>query len=157
MYIRRIVLLPTKVCMIQVVDLLADHLLIEAWSVSPSSNPWWRCRWKPYWMQLGLLPCADVSFIFRKVRVANENDKGLLGNRPVAPWPDKYVSLDLTWSNVETSAGARLESWGVSGWYKRIRMVRTHQDDASDETSRPLGSEAKVEMEVEIDVGVWGT
>ncbi len=34
---------------------------------------------------------------------------------------------------------------------RRIRMVQMHQDDASDATSRPLGIEA--EIEVEIDVG----
>ncbi len=39
MYICRVVLLATEVYMIQVVDLLADHLLVEAWSVSPSNNP----------------------------------------------------------------------------------------------------------------------
>ncbi len=31
-------------------------------------------------------------------------------------------------------------------------MVRMHQDDASDEASRPLGLEAEVEIEVEVDV-----
>ncbi len=34
-------------------------------------------------------------------------------------------------------------------------MVRTHQDDASDETSRPLGIEAEVEVDdlrIEIDI-----
>ncbi len=46
-YVRRIVLLPTEVRMIQVVDLLADHPLVEVWNVSPSSTPWWRCGWKP--------------------------------------------------------------------------------------------------------------
>ncbi len=30
---------------------------------------------------------------------------------------------------------------------------RMHQDDVSDETSRPLGIEAEVEVEVEVDVG----
>ncbi len=28
-----------------------------------------------------------------------------------------------------------------------------HQDDASDKASRPLGIEAKVEVDVEVDVG----
>ncbi len=46
----------------------------------------------------------------------DENDEGL-GSEPVAPRPDKYVGLDLTWSDAKTSADARLESWGVSGWY----------------------------------------
>ena len=61
-------------------------------------------------MQLGLLPYTDVSFVFRKVRVADENNKGLYGSRPVAPRPDKYVGLDLIWSDAKTSAGARLKS-----------------------------------------------
>ncbi len=34
------VLLSTEVRMIQVVDLLADHPLVESWNVSPSSIPW---------------------------------------------------------------------------------------------------------------------
>ncbi len=61
-------------------------------------------------MQLGLLPYGDVSFVFRKVRVADENDEGLFGNRPVAPKTNEYISLDLNRSDAETSAGARLES-----------------------------------------------
>ncbi len=44
----------------------------------------------------------------------DENDKGL-DSRPVALRPDEYVGLDLTWLDVETSTGARLESWGISG------------------------------------------
>ncbi len=67
-YVRRIVLLPTEVHMIQVIDLHVDHQLVETWSVSPSSTPWWQCRWKPCWTQLGLFPCANVSFVFKKVR-----------------------------------------------------------------------------------------
>ncbi len=67
-YVYRRVLLPIKVCMILVVDLLADHPLIKVWSILSSSSPWWRCGWKPCWMQLGLLPYADVNFVFRKVR-----------------------------------------------------------------------------------------
>ncbi len=129
-FVCRIVLLSTEVRMIQVVDFLADHPLVKAWSVSPSSTPWWRCEWKPCWMQLGLLPCANVSFIFMKVRVADENGENLFGNRPVAPKPDKYVDLDLTWSDAETSAGARLESWGVSGCYECIKMMQV---------TRPVG------------------
>ncbi len=42
---------------------------------------------------------------------------------------------------------------GTSGIMRRIRTVRTHQDDANDEASRPLGIEAEVEFEVEVDVG----
>ncbi len=37
----------------------------------------------------------------------------------------------------------------------RIKMVQMHQDDASDEASRPLGIEAKVEVDnlrIEVDV-----
>ncbi len=37
----------------------------------------------------------------------------------------------------------------TSGIMRRIRMVQMHQDDASDEASRPLG----IEAEVEVDVG----
>ncbi len=40
---------------------------------------------------------------------------------------------------------------------KRIRMIQIHQNDASDEASRPLGIEVGVEMEVEVDVEGWGT
>ncbi len=36
----------------------------------------------------------------------------------------------------------------TSGIMRRIRMVRIHQDDASDEASRPLGIEAEVEVDV---------
>ncbi len=38
------VLLPTELLIIQVVNLLADHPLVESWGVSPLSNPWWQCR-----------------------------------------------------------------------------------------------------------------
>ncbi len=35
-------------------------------------------------------------------------------------------------------------------------MVRMHQDDASDEASRPLGIEAEVEVDdLRIEVDVW--
>ncbi len=37
----------------------------------------------------------------------------------------------------------------MSGIMRHIRTVRMHQDDASDEASRPLG----IEAEVEVDVG----
>ncbi len=36
-------------------------------------------------------------------------------------------------------------------------MVRMYLDDASDESSRPLGIEGGFKVEVEIDVGGWGT
>ncbi len=61
-------------------------------------------------MQLGFFSCANVSFVFKKVRVSNENDEDLLGSKPVAPRPDEYVDLDLTWSDTKTSISARLES-----------------------------------------------
>ncbi len=35
----------------------------------------------------------------------------------------------------------------TSGIMRRIRTVRTHQDDASDEANRPLGIEAEVEVD----------
>ncbi len=31
-------------------------------------------------------------------------------------------------------------------------MIRMHQDDASDEVSRPLGIETEIEVEVEVDI-----
>ena len=37
----------------------------------------------------------DVSFVFHKCQGINGNDKGLLVSKPVAPGPDKYVSLKL--------------------------------------------------------------
>ncbi len=43
----------------------------------------------------------------------------------------------------------------TSGIMRRIRMVRIHQDYASDKASRPLGIEAKVEVDdlrIEVDV-----
>ncbi len=146
-YVLRIVLLLTEVRMIQVVDLLADHPLVEACSVPPLNTPWWRCGWKPCWTQLGLLPCVDVSFIFRKVKVSDENDEGLFGSRPVAsrpnevrrPGPDFIRCRDLCKC--------------TSGIMRRIWTVRMYQDDASDKASRPLG----IVAEVEVEVGSWGT
>ncbi len=35
----------------------------------------------------------------------------------------------------------------TSGIMRRIRMVRMHQDDASDEANRPLGIEAEVKVD----------
>ncbi len=40
----------------------------------------------------------------------------------------------------------------TSGIMRRIRTVQMHQDNTSDETSRPLGIEAEVEVEVEVEV-----
>ncbi len=144
-YVCRIILLPTEVCMIQVVDLLADYPLVEMWSVSPSNTPWWRCGWKPCWTQLRTSPLYECQLCLQESQ-NNENDEGL-GSRPVAPRPDEYVGLDLTWSDVETSSGVHQELWGVSGWYECIKMVRMYQDDASDEASRPLEMKAKVEVD----------
>ena len=46
-------------------------------------------------MQLGLLSCVDVSFVFHKRQGIEGNDKGFLGGRPGAPMPDKYVDPGL--------------------------------------------------------------
>ncbi len=49
-------------------------------------------------MQLGLLLCADVSFVFYKYQGIDRNDNGLLVGRPVPSKSDKYAGwLDLTW------------------------------------------------------------
>ncbi len=40
----------------------------------------------------------------------------------------------------------------MSGIMRHIKIVRMHQDDASDEASRPLGIEAGVEVDVEVNV-----
>ncbi len=61
-------------------------------------------------------------------------------------WPPgltKYVGLDLTLIRCRDLYRC------TSGIMRHIRTVRMHQDDASDEASRPLG----IEAEVEIDVG----
>ncbi len=70
----------------------------------------------------------------------DENDKGFLGSRPVAlrpnevrrPGPDLMRCRDLCRC--------------TSGIMRCIKMVRMHQDDTSDESSRPLGIEAEVEV-----------
>ncbi len=36
---------------------------------------------------------------------------------------------------------------------RRIRMIQMYPDDVNDEASRPLGIEAEVEEDVEVDVG----
>ncbi len=59
----------------------------------------------------------------------------------------KYVGLDLTLIRCRDLCRY------TSGIMRRIRMVQIHQDDASDEASRPLGIEAEVEVEVEVDIG----
>ncbi len=59
----------------------------------------------------------------------------------------KYVVLDLTLIRCRDFYRC------TSGIMRRISMVRMYQDDASDETSRPVGIEAEVEVEVEVDVG----
>ncbi len=57
-YVRRIVLLPTEVRIIQVVDLFADHPLVKAWSVSPSSN-----TLVAVWMKVLLDVAKDFSLV----------------------------------------------------------------------------------------------
>ena len=60
--------------------------------------------------------------------------------RPVAPKPSgKHVGLGLTWLDTETSAGTRLESWGILGWYKCVGY------DASDKI---VGIEAEIEVDI---------
>ncbi len=68
----------------------------------------------------------------------------------VDQWPPgltKYVGLDLTLIRCGDLYRCTSEIM------RRIRMVQMHQDDASDEASRPLRIEAEVEFEVEVDVG----
>ncbi len=65
-------------------------------------------------------------------------------------WPlglTKYVGLDLTLIRCRDLYRCTSEIM------RRIRMVQIYQDDANDEVSRPLGIEAAVEVEVEVDVG----
>ncbi len=47
-------------------------------------------------MQLGLLLCANVSFVVYERQGSDEKDKGLLMSRLVAFRLDEYVGLDLT-------------------------------------------------------------
>ena len=83
------VLLPTEVCMIQVINFLADCPFIEAWNVLFLNTLWWRCEWKPCWIQLGLLPYINVSFIFyNNVRI-------LTGITKASWWIDQWP-LGLT-------------------------------------------------------------
>ncbi len=91
------------------------------------------------WMKV-LLDAAKTSLLCRRQLCLQEhqgsekNDKGLLVGRPVAPRPnDEYVGLSLAWLDVETSAGARLELWGVS------EMIQMHWDDTSDKAIKLLG------------------
>ncbi len=68
-------------------------------------------------------------------------------------WPSgltKYVGLDLTLIRCRNLCRC------TSGIMRPIRMVQIHQDDASDEASRPLGIEAEVEVDdSRIEVDVW--
>ncbi len=41
----------------------------------------------------------------------------------------------------------------TSGIMRRIKRIRIHQNDSSDEASRPLEIKAEVEVEVKVDVG----
>ncbi len=61
----------------------------------------------------------------------------------------KYVGLDLTLIRCRD-----LYRY-ISGIMRRIRMVRMHQDNASDKANRPLGIEAEVEVDdskIEVDI-----
>ena len=74
------------------------------------------------------------------VRVLIGNDKGLLVDRPMAPRPSsKHLGLALTRLDTKTFAGACLESWGVSGWYKYIGY------DISD---KAIGIKTEVEVDI---------
>ncbi len=70
----------------------------------------------------------------------------------VDQWPlglTKYVGLDLTLIRCRDLCRC------TSGIMRRIRMVRMHQDDASDEASRPLEIEYEIEVDylrIEVDV-----
>ena len=62
-------------------------------------------------MQIKILSCTDVSFVFYECQDIDKNDKSLLIDRPVAPRSDKYVSLDLTLIGcIEILAGTHLKS-----------------------------------------------
>ncbi len=68
----------------------------------------------------------------------------------VDQWPpglNKYVGPDLTLIRCRDLCRC------MSGIMRHIKMVRMHQDDTSDEASRPLGIVAEVEVEVEVDIG----
>ncbi len=70
----------------------------------------------------------------------------------VDQWPPgltKYIGLDLTLIRCRDLFRC------TSGIIRRIRMIRMHQDDASDKASRLLGIEAEVEVDnskIEVDV-----
>ncbi len=70
----------------------------------------------------------------------------------VDQWPPsltKYVGYDLTLTRCRDLCRC------TSGIMRRIRTVRMHQDDASDEASRSLGIEAEVEVDdlrIEVDI-----
>ncbi len=71
----------------------------------------------------------------------------------VDQWPlglMKYVGLDLTLIRCRDLYRC------TSGIMRRIRIVRIHQDDASDKASKPLGIEFEVEVDdSRIEVDVW--
>ncbi len=68
-------------------------------------------------------PLCGRQFRFQKRQGSDENDKGILVGRPVAPRPSgEHVGLDLTWLDAETSADARQESWDV------VEMIQMHRE-----------------------------
>ncbi len=71
----------------------------------------------------------------------------------VDQWPPgltKYVGLDLTLIRCRDLCRC------TSGIMRRIKTVQMHQDNASDEVSRPLEIEAEVEVDdLRIEVDVW--
>ncbi len=91
-------------------------------------------------MQTSALSSEKSEYLMRMMKASLVVDQ----------WPPgltKYIGLDLTLIRCRDLCRY------TSGIMRRIRMVRMHQDNASDEASRPLGIEAEVEFEVEVDVG----
>ena len=74
------------------------------------------------------------------VKALTGKNKSLLVGRLVAPRPSgKHISLGLTWLDAETFADARLESWGILGWFECIGY---------DVNNKAVGIEAEVEVDV---------
>ncbi len=121
-YVRRIVLLPTEVGMIQVVDLLPDHPLVETWSVSLSSTPWWRYGWKPCWTQLKTFPLCECQLCLQESQTMGMT-KALVVNQ----WPPGLMNtLAWTWLD-QMQRPLQVHVWNhetyqddtnTSGWYK---------------------------------------
>ncbi len=93
-------------------------------------------------MQTSALSLGKSEYLMRMTKVSLVADQ-------VAPRPDEVRRPE------PDSIKCRDLCRCTSGIMRRIRTVQTHQDDASDEASRPLGIEAKVELDdlrIEIDV-----